>query len=318
MSLARSVPPSSTSSLRPITIDLDLAVALDLDRRGEEAQHDPLLLALRLALGELAQRLDVDPGRLVGLVGLEVGGAGGVELDLGGVDDHVGVLHLAQLLDLRVGEGRLDRAAAAEHDDLADLLAVEQLDRVVGGVGLAQLVVGQGQHPRDVHRHVAVADHHRPLAGEVELLLAVVGVGVVPADEGGGGMAAGQLLAGDAEPAVGLAADREDDRVVEPLEVLDLDVVADLDVAEEAEALARRRFLVDADHRLDLRMVGGDAAADQAEGGGEAVEEVDLGVRVRVLEDVLGGVEAGRAGADDGDAHGVVFGSDLGHRNAEG
>ena len=248
-----------------MTIDLDLAVALDLDRRGEEAEDDPLLLALRRALGELAQGLDVDAGRLVGLVGLEEGGAGRVELDVGGVDDHVGVLHLAQLLDLRVGEGGLDRAAAAEDDDLADLLRVEQLDRVVGGVGLAQLVVGQGQHPGDVHRHVAVADHHRPLAGEVEVVVGVVGVGVVPADEGGGGVAAGQLLAGDAELAVGLAADREDDRVVEPLEVLDLDVVADLDVAEEAEALAGGGFFVDPDHRLDLRVVGGDAAADQAE-----------------------------------------------------
>ena len=285
----------------------------DLDRRGEEAQHDPLLLALGLALGELAQGLDVDPGRLVGLVGLEEGGAGRVELDLGGVDDDVGVLHLAQLLDLRVGEGGLDRPAAAEDDDLADLLRVEQLDRVVGGVGLAQLVVGQRQHPGDVHRHVAVADHDGALAGEVELLVGVVGMGVVPADEGGGGVAAGQLLAGDAELAVGLAADREDDRVVEPLEVLDLDVVADLDVAEEAEALARRGFLVDPDHRLDLRVVGGDAAADEAEGGGEAVEEVDLGVHVFALEDVLGGVEAGGAGADDGDADGVLRGSDLGH-----
>ena len=186
-------------------------------------------------------------------------------------------------------------------------MRVEQLDRVVGGVGLAQLVVGQRQHPGDVHRDVAVADHDRALAGEVELVVGVVGVGVVPADEGGGGVAAGQVLAGDAELAVGLAADREDDRVVEPLEVLDLDVVADLDVAEEAEALAGGGFLVDPDHRLDLRVVGGDAAADQAEGRGQAVEEVDLGVQVLVLEDVLGGVEAGRAGADDGDAEGVLL-----------
>ena len=66
---------------------LDLAVALDLDRRGEEAEDDPLLLALGRALGELAQGLDVDPGRLVDLVGLEEGGAGRVELDLGRVDD---------------------------------------------------------------------------------------------------------------------------------------------------------------------------------------------------------------------------------------
>jgi hypothetical protein len=126
-------------------------------------------------------------------------------------------------------------------------------------------------------------------------------------------MAAGQVFARNAQLAVGLAADREYDRVVEPLEILDLDVVADLDVAEEAEALARRGFLVDPDHRLDLGMVGRDAAADQAKRGGEAVEEVDLGVRLCVFEDVLGGVEAGGAGADDGDADGVLFGSDLGH-----
>ena len=270
-------------------------------------------LALRFAAGELAQGLDVYPGGLVGLLGVEVGGAGRVKLHLGWVDDHVGVLHLAQLPDLRVGEGGLGRAAAAEHDDLANALVVEQLDRVVGGVGLAQLVVGQSQHPGDVHRHVAVADHHRPLAGEVELLSGVVGVGVVPADEGGGGVASGQVLAGNAELAVGLAADREDDRVVEPLEVLDLEVVADLDVAEEAEALARRGFLIDPDHRLDLRVIRGDPAADQAERRREAVEEVDLGVDVISLEDVLGGVKAGGPGADDGDAKRGFRGSDLCH-----
>ena len=130
-------------------------------------------------------------------------------------------------------------------------------------------------------------------------------------------MAAGQVLAGDAELTVGLAADREDDRVVEPLELFDLDVVADLDVAEEAEALARGGLFVHPGDRLDLRVVGGDAAANQPEGGGEAVEEVDLGVQILTLEDVLGGVEAGGPGADDGDAKGVVLGSNLAHRNAE-
>ncbi len=130
-------------------------------------------------------------------------------------------------------------------------------------------------------------------------------------------MAAGQLFARNPELAVGLAADREDDRVVEPLEVLDLDVVADLDVAEEAEAVAGRGFFVDPDHRLDLRMVRGDAAADEAERRRQAVEEIDLGVQVLALEDVLGGVEAGGAGADDGDAQGIVFGSDLAHGERE-
>ena len=58
-------------------------------------------------------------------------------------------------------------------------------------------------------------------------------------------MAAGQVLARYAKPAVGLAAEGEDDRVVKPLEVLDVDVLADLDVAEEAEALAGGGLLVD-------------------------------------------------------------------------
>ena len=117
---------------------------------------------------------------------------------------------------------------------------------MVGGVGLPQLVGGEGEHPRDIHRDVAVPDHHRAVAGEVEHLIGVVGVGVVPADERGGGMAAGQVLAGDAEALVGLASDRVDDRVVALLELVDGDVLADLDVAEEAKAVARRGLLIDA------------------------------------------------------------------------
>src|SRR5690348_3768959 len=130
-------------------------------------------------------------------------------------------------------------------------------------------------------------------------------------------MAARQVLAGDAELAVSLTADREDDRVVELLELFDLDVVTDLDVAEEAEPLTSGGFLVDPNHRLDLRMVRGDAAADQPERRRQAVEKVDLGVQVTVLEDVLGSVEAAGAGADDGDAQGGLFGSDLAHWSAK-
>jgi hypothetical protein len=50
------------------------------------------VFALRLTGGELAQGLDIDAGRLVDLVGCEEGLAGGIELDLGGVDDDVGIL----------------------------------------------------------------------------------------------------------------------------------------------------------------------------------------------------------------------------------
>ena len=74
---------------------------------------------------------------------------------------------------------------------------------------------GQREHPRDVDRDVAVPDHDRALAGEVELEVLEVGVAVVPGDELGRGPRAGQVLARDPEPPVGLRADRVDDRVVE-------------------------------------------------------------------------------------------------------
>ena len=68
-----------------------------------------------------------------------------------------------------------------------------------------------------------------------------IGVAVVPGDERGGRPRAGQVLAGNAEPPVGLRADRVDDRVVETEEVLVADGRAHLDVAEEAKARAGRR-----------------------------------------------------------------------------
>ena len=188
---------------------------------------------------------------------------------------------------------------------------------MVGGVGLAQLVVGQGQHAGDVHRHVAVADHHGALGREVEVVVGVVGMRRCTNRRRRWRHGCRAALRPGFPATVGLAADREDDRVVEPLEVLDLEVVTHLDVAEEAESVAGRGFFVDPDHRLDLRMIRGDAAANQAERGGQAIEEIDLSVQVLALEDVLGGVEAGGAGADDGDAQRVLFGSDLAHGERE-
>ena len=125
--------------------------------------------------------------------------------------------------------------------------------------------------------------------------------------------AAGQVLAGDPELAVGRGAVGEDHRVVALGELVGGDVAADLDVAEEAEALAGRGLLVDADHRLDLRMVGRDAGAHQPERRRQAVEHVDLDRHVFALQQVLGGVEAGRARADDRDAERIIGCSHRAH-----
>jgi len=113
---------------------------------------------------------------------------------------------------------------------------------------------------------------------------------------------AGQVLAGDSQVAVGRSAVGEDDRVIALAQLVDGDVLADLDVAEEAKFGPGRGLLVDADDRLDLGVVGGDAEAHQPVGRGQPIEHVDLGVGSLVLEHVLGCVEAGGAGPDDGDA----------------
>ena len=179
---------------------------------------------------------------------------------------------------------------------------------MVGDVGALELLPGQGEHARDVGRHVAVADHHRALVGEVELQVAVVGVAVVPGHELGRGPAARQLFARDAQLPVGLGADRVDHRVVAVDEVLAGQVDAELDVAEEPELRVDGGLLVDAADGLDVRVVGRHPGADEAPGGGQPVVHVDLSDEVGMLlgrEQLTRGIEAGGAGADDGDSQGV-------------
>jgi hypothetical protein len=106
--------------------------------------------------------------------------------------------------------------------------------------------------------------------------------------------------------------------VVALLELDHRDVLADLDVAEEAVAGSCRGLLVDADHRLDLRVIRGDARPHQAVWGRQPVEHVDLGRHLLVLQQMLGRVEACRPGADDRHAQGVLFRSDRRHASGKG
>ena len=218
---------------------LDPPVAEDRDRRGEEAQPDRARLALRRACGELAEMLDVAlHGRRRRL---ELGLARRVELEIGRIDDDVRAGELAELAHLGRRQRGLHGAAAAEHEDLLDARGDDRVDRSVGRVGRRQLLGREREHARDVERDVPVPDHDRPLVREVELEVLEVGVAVVPGDERGRGPRAGQVLARDPEPAVGLRAERVDDGVVEAEELVVRDVLPDLDVAEEPEPLRRAR-----------------------------------------------------------------------------
>src|SRR5208282_1240202 len=122
---------------------------------------------------------------------------------------------------------------------------------------------------------------------------------VEPTDEGPGAVDAFKLFAGDAEPAVARAADRDDDGVVSGLELVVAQLATDLDPAQEAHARARRRALEDALHCFRALMVGGDPAPHQAEGGRQAVDDVDTAALEPPLKRVRGVETPGTAPHDD-------------------
>ena len=257
------------------------ALAADLHRRAQEAQHDGARgVRLRLAGRELAQQLDVLARREGAVLGEPLGGQR-VELDFRRVHPQVHAVHPPELTQLGTRERGLRGPAPPEHDHLLDPALPQRVERVVGDVGARELVGAQGQHARDVGRDVAVADHHRSASGEVELEVAVVRMAVVPGHELGGGPAAGQVLARDAERLVRLGAGRVDHGRVVAHQLVVRDVHAHLDVSEEA-AVAPEGLLVEGlVQPLDLLMVGRNAGAEQAPRRREPLEQVDLHVAAR-------------------------------------
>jgi hypothetical protein len=127
-------------------------------------------------------------------------------------------------------------------------------------------------------------------------------VTAVPGDQVGGGQGAGQLLAGDAEVPVDRRAVRVDHGVDVPAQLVQADVDADVDVADEADAGLVQRAVQRVPDGAHLGVVRGDAVPDQAERGGQPVDQVDRHGDVGLPGERVGGVDAGRAGADHRDA----------------
>ena len=257
---------------------------------------------MRLALRVVAQDLDVAlVGRRRPRAPASRRCTGSSSISAGSTID-VGARELAELAQLGVRERGLRGAAAAEHDHVLDLGGGERADGVVGGVGDRDLVGVEHEHPGDVDGDVAVADHDRARGGQVELVVGVVGVAVVPGHELGRRVRSRPVLARDPEPVVDRRADRVEHAVVALEQVLAADVGAELDAAEEAEAGLLRGLLVHPRDALDLRVVGRDAGADEPERRRQDLEQVDLEAG---LQELVGRVEAGRAGADDRCAQGA-------------
>src|SRR5215218_5867779 len=265
--------PPALVLLEPVAHDLDrldALVAEDRDRRDEEPQADRARLPAGRARRVLAQELDVAPRALAVL--LERRGTGGVELEVGGVDDDVGACELAELTQFGRRERGLDRAAPPEHHDLPEARVDDRLDRGVDRVRARELLRGQSEHPRDVDRDVPVPDDDGALDVEVERQLLEVGVAVVPGDELRGRPRSRQVLARDPHRAVGLRADAVDDGVVESRELVVRHVAAHLDVAEETESRPLRDTLERPRDSLDVLVVGRDAEPDEPPRRGQPVD----------------------------------------------
>ena len=279
---------------RPVVV-LDQSVLLQLEtghrvlpvdfhRRDEEPCTN--LLGLRaLAPGNLGGQ-NVHVALMHAVFGLRQKlRVGLVEFQVRGPHHQVGDLHFGEFPNLRVGERGLGRAAAPQQIDFLDGAFLERFQRVVGDVGRGQFFDRARQDAGDVHRHVAVADDGHALhPAQVVLQVAVVGMPVVPADENGRRIAAGQVFARNTQPAIGFGPGRKQDLVIVAEHLVEEHVLTERDVAEESEARPAGDLLVLADDGLDLLMVGGHAAAHQPIRGRQPVEHIDADGHVFLLE----------------------------------
>ncbi len=189
----------------------------------------------------------------------------------------------------------------------------QRLQGVVGDVGLQQLFRRAAQDAGHVDGHVADADDGHALLRQIKLLIAVIGMAVIPGHKLRCRVAADQVVAGDAQRPVGLRAGRVEDLVVIILEIIDGFIAAQLHVAKEAETGIGGDAVEGGRHRLDLLVVGGHAVTHQAKRRGQTVIHIDLDDQFRLFKQALGGIETGRSGADDGNTQWLRSGSNGGH-----
>ena len=107
-----------------------------------------------------------------------------VELHVRGIHDHVRLLELAELEQLRVGEGGLCRPATAEDHDFLDRRRRQAASIAWSAVSVlrSSSALNASMRAQSIATLPLPIDHH-PLAAEVELTVGMVGVAVVPAHE---------------------------------------------------------------------------------------------------------------------------------------
>lgn len=209
---------------------------------------------------------------VLGFGGVAGGDGGVVVVDVFGVDDDFDGVGVVEFFEFEWGEFGLGWAAASEDVDFVGLVGGECVVDVVGDFGGVEFVGGFGEDAGDVEGDVADADDGYLFGLEVPGALEV-GVAVVEADEFAG--AVGVFAAGDGQGSITGGAGGEDDGVVVVAEFVDGDVGADVDVGQEADVGFVHHVVEAGDDAFDAWVVWCDAVADEAEGGGHALVEVD-------------------------------------------
>ena len=281
-----------------IAFEVDVAIVLHVF--GHLADGEQFLDHLT---GEL-----VLAGHLDGLV---------VQVKVVFVDDelHAGqLLHLAQFLHAELG---LSHATADEQVEHLGLVLADALVHVVRNVGLGLEVVGvTHEFAGHIHGHVATADHgdvlgrKRPFAG-------TGGVTVVPFDELGGAVHAFKIGAGQVQRLVLDRAGGEQHGVVTGQQVVEGHVLAEFHIAVQVDIRVVERLLKRGGDELDGRVVRGHTVTHQAERHGQLLEQVDarFGAEAELFAQLLelaqedvGGIDAGRPGADYSNAEFSIHG----------
>ena len=112
-------------------------------------------------------------------------------------------------------------------------------------------------------------------------------------------MAPLQMFPRDTHAAVDLRAHRENDLMVMLLQIVELHIRAELDIAVIAKSWVRRDAVIGLRDRFDLLVVGRDPAAHEPERRRQPVVEIDLDRIVFLLEQMLRCVKARRPRPDD-------------------
>ena len=127
-----------------------------------------------------------------------------------------------------------------------------------------------------------------------------IGMAIVPADEFGRADHSGQIFPGNAKLAVMRGAGRQDHGIVKMEQLIDRDVAADLDVADEFDPAAFGSLVIAFRHLLERLMIRRDPEPDQTVRHRIAVNNVDPRGFPKGPFQRFGGVKARRTRSDDG------------------